>query len=277
MTESGSTVSAVPAQWRTDITDPYDLVEEVVRIVGYDKVPSVLADSSSRAWPHDAAAAASPGRHRAGVSRATSRRSTIPSSAIVTGRLSGLPEDDPRRTALRIANPLSDEEPLLRTTLLPGLLRTLARNVGRGQTDIGLFEMGSVVLPAGEPVKAPRLGVDRRPTDDELKQLEAALPDQPLHVGFVLSGSRGQSGWWGSGTPSSWADAVEACRAVAAALGIEVEVASRPAGAVASGPVRGDPASATSSSAMPASCIRRSARRSACPLVRRPASSTSMC
>ena len=75
-----------------------------------------------------------------------------------------LPADDARRRALRLANPLTDEEPLLRTTLLPGLLRTLARNIGRGFADAALFEMGRVFRPeegAPKPVRPP---VDRGPT-----------------------------------------------------------------------------------------------------------------
>jgi phenylalanyl-tRNA synthetase beta chain len=132
---------------------------------------------------------------------------------------------------VRIANPLSDEEPLLRTTLLPGLLRALARNVGRAQSDLGLFEIGSVFLPLpGERPKAPKLGVDRRPTVEEFKQLEAALPDQPLHLAVVVAGLRSPSGWWGPGVPAGWADAVEACRAVARSLRVDLDVvgAQRP-------------------------------------------------
>ncbi|MBA2773404.1 MAG: phenylalanine--tRNA ligase subunit beta, partial [Nocardioidaceae bacterium] len=137
----------------------------------------------------------------------------------------GLGVDDERRAALRVANPLSEEEPLLRTTLVPGLLRTLARNVSRGRSDVGLYELGSVFLPgvAGRP-KAPKLGVDRAPTVDELKDLEAALPDQPLHVAVVVAGARGQAGWWGPARAAGWADAVEAAREVARAVGLDVRV-----------------------------------------------------
>ena len=96
----------------------------------------------------------------------------------------GLADDDPRRRALRLANPLSEAEPELRTTLLPGLLATLRRNVGRGTRDVALFEIGPG-LPAGRrrcrPL--PAVGVARRPTDEELAALDAALPDQPPHVG----------------------------------------------------------------------------------------------
>ena len=60
----------------------------------------------------------------------------------------GLAEDDPRRQVVLVRNPLSEEEPALRTTLLPGLLATLARNLSRGQRDLALFEHGAV-FPGG--------------------------------------------------------------------------------------------------------------------------------
>src|SRR5260370_2922686 len=80
-----------------------------------------------------------------------------------------LPPDDPRRNALRLVNPISEEEPLMRTTLLPGLLTVLARNVGRGFADLALFELGLVFLsrPQGQPV-APILRVCRAPPPAEL-------------------------------------------------------------------------------------------------------------
>ncbi|WP_458363547.1 phenylalanine--tRNA ligase subunit beta-related protein, partial [Actinacidiphila rubida] len=136
----------------------------------------------------------------------------------------GLDEDDARRRTVTLANPLYDTEPSLRTTLLPGLLATLRRNHGRGAPDLALFETGLVFQPSGEAVVPPRLQVDRRPTDEEIASLEAALPHQPRRVGVVLSGAREQAGWWGKGYPASWADAVEAGRTVAREAGVELTV-----------------------------------------------------
>jgi phenylalanyl-tRNA synthetase beta chain len=136
-----------------------------------------------------------------------------------------LPADDARRRALRLANPLSEDEPLLRTTLLPGLLRTLVRNVGRGFADLGVFEIGLVYRPRPHSAGAPaRLGVDRAPTAEELALIEDVLPDQPLRVAVVLSGDREPAGWWGKGRPVGWADAIEAARTVAAEASAQVEV-----------------------------------------------------
>src|SRR5204862_4820831 len=106
-------------------------------------------------------------------------------------------------------------------TLLPGLLKTLSRNAGRGQADVGLFEFGSVFLPApGERPKAPHLAVDHAPSAEDLKQLEAALPDQPLHLGLVAAGRRPAPAGWGPGRAVVWADAIEACRIAAESVGL---------------------------------------------------------
>src|SRR5260370_1005985 len=122
--------------------------------------------------------------------------------------LLGLPPQDMRRPAVVVANPLSEDEPLLRTTLLPGLFRVLARNIGRGFADTALFEIGLVFRPRPRAAaSAPILPVDRGPSVSELASLEAALPDQPLRVAAVLAGARPLDGWWGPGRASSWPDA----------------------------------------------------------------------
>jgi phenylalanyl-tRNA synthetase beta chain len=136
----------------------------------------------------------------------------------------GLPDDDPARRAVRLANPLSEEQPLLRTMLLPGLLDTLARNVSRGLRDVALFETGLVCLPRPGSPRPPELGVDRPPTEQELAALEATLPEQPRHVAVALAGERVPAGWWGGAEPAGWADAIEAARLVVRAAGGEATV-----------------------------------------------------
>ena len=151
-----------------------------------------------------------------------------------------LPEGDDRRHALVIANPISEDEPLLRTTLLPGLLKVVARNIGRGFSDLALFETGLVIRPGpGGPRTAPILPVDRAPTEAELSELAAALPDQPLHLAVAVTGSRELPGWWGGGRAAGWQDAIEAARQVLRVSGVSFEVRADQPGAVASGPLRG--------------------------------------
>ncbi|RIQ13210.1 phenylalanine--tRNA ligase subunit beta, partial [Jiangella rhizosphaerae] len=172
-------LSVLPPTWRPDLTDPYDLVEEVARLHGYDAVPSVLpvAPAGRGITPSQ--------RLRRRVERAVAAAGYVeaPSYPFV-GEADfdalGFPDDDARRVALRLANPISEEQPLLRTTLLPGLLATLRRNVGRGATDVAVYEAGLVFRPEpGALPVPPRLPVDRRPTDDELAALLGAVPAQP--------------------------------------------------------------------------------------------------
>jgi phenylalanyl-tRNA synthetase beta chain len=135
-----------------------------------------------------------------------------------------LPVDDVRRRSPRLANPLSEEQPLLRGSLLPGLLAVARRNVGRGTTDLALFEIGSVFLgdvAAEAPARPP---VHRRPSAAEWQGLNDLLPHQPIHVAAVLAGNREPQGWWGGARPATWADAVEAARMVALACGVEPSV-----------------------------------------------------
>ncbi|GAA5017634.1 phenylalanine--tRNA ligase subunit beta [Kitasatospora paranensis] len=216
-------LEVTPPSWRPDLTDPYDLAEEVIRLEGYDNVPARMPNVP----PGRGLTEAQRFHRRTGVALAAAGYVEInayPFLGEAAFDALGLAKDDPRRRTVKLVNPLNDEEPALRTTLLPGLLGALRRNIGRGNTDLALFETGTVFLPKPELSVAPRLSVEHRPTDAELAELDAALPDQPRRVAVALAGERLPSGWWGKGGPAGWADAVEAARTVARAANIELTV-----------------------------------------------------
>ncbi len=211
---AGQLLVVIPPSWRPDLTDPSDLAEEVIRLEGYENIPVRMPRApSGRGLTSQQRLRRTIGRALAGTGYVEVLSSPF-GSAADADRLQ-LDPHDPRRRAPEIANPIREEEPLLRTTLLPGLLRVLGRNVGRGFADVALFELGLVFLtrPDGQR-SAPVLRVDRGPTVPEVAALEAALPDQPLHLGAVLAGDREAAGWWGAGRPAGWADAIEAARRV---------------------------------------------------------------
>ncbi|MEQ7126248.1 phenylalanine--tRNA ligase subunit beta [Actinopolymorpha sp. B11F2] len=223
VTAAGGALTITPPSWRPDLTDPNDLAEEVIRLEGYDAVPSVLPVAPpGRGLTADQRLRRLIGQTLAGAGYVEVL--AYPFVGVADFDRLQLPAEDARRRALRLANPLSEEQPLLRTTLLPGLLDTARRNVGRGMTDLALFEVGLVFRPESDTPPAPRLPVDHRPTDEEIAALDAALPRQPRRVGVVLCGERERSGWWGAGRQAGWADAIQAARLVAGAAGMDLDV-----------------------------------------------------
>ncbi|MFD8485434.1 MULTISPECIES: phenylalanine--tRNA ligase subunit beta [Streptomyces] len=215
-------IVTVPS-WRPDLDDINDLAEEVIRLEGYENLPSTLPrPPAGRGLTARQRLHRRVGRALAGAGYVEALNYPFVGEQVFDQL--GLAADDPARRVVKLVNPLSDEEPALRTSLLPGLLGALRRNDGRGAHDLALFETGLVFLPRDEQRVAANLPVDRRPSADDLAALDAALPDQPRHVAVVLAGAREQAGWWGKGRPADWADAVEAARTVAREAGAELGV-----------------------------------------------------
>jgi phenylalanyl-tRNA synthetase beta chain len=216
-------LTVTPPPWRPDLTDPYDVVEEVLRVVGYDQVPSVLPVAPAGRGLTTAQKL----RRRAGMVLAGEglvEVKTFPFAGPADWDRMGLAADDVRRRQVLLENPLSAEEPGMTTTVLAGLLRSLVLNIGRGHSDVHITETGRVFLPQDGDAEAPIYGVDRRPTPEELAAFDAALPDQPYHVGVVMSGERVRSGWAGPGRAATWADALAIVRHLASSLHVDVEV-----------------------------------------------------
>ncbi|MFJ7631447.1 phenylalanine--tRNA ligase subunit beta [Streptomyces sp. NPDC097595] len=209
--------------WRPDLNEPNDLAEEVIRLEGYENLPSTLpTPPSGRGLTDRQRLHRRVGRALAGAGYVEALNYPFIGEAVLDQL--GLEADDARRRTVQLVNPLSDEEPSLRTTLLPGLLGALRRNDGRGSHDLALFETGLVFRPTGDETKPVRLPVDRRPSEQDIASLDAALPRQPRHAAVVLAGAREQAGWWGKGRPADWADSVEAARTIAREAGVEVTV-----------------------------------------------------
>ncbi|MED5816008.1 phenylalanine--tRNA ligase subunit beta [Mycolicibacterium sp. 050232] len=226
LTQIGAAVSGsdpltvTPPSWRPDLRQRADLVEEVLRLEGLESIPSVLPTAPA-------------GR---GLSVVQKRRRAIGKSLALAGfveilptpflpagvfDLWGLGPEDSRRSVTTVLNPLEADRPQLATTLLPGLLEALGRNVSRGTADVALFAIQQVVHPTAETRAVERIPNDRRPTDEEIAGLDASLPEQPQHVAAVLAGLREPAGPWGQGRPVEAADAFEAVRVIGRAAGVE--------------------------------------------------------
>jgi len=214
-------ITLTPPTWRPDLVDPYDYVEEVGRKVGLDTITGVLPTApAGRGFTRSQ-------RLRRALNLALPTAGytevlTFPFMAPADNDRLGVPADDPRRDLVAIANPLSDVQPDLRSTLLPGLFGAVTRNTSRSLDDLALYEQGAVFSGADRPA-APRLPVDRRPGADELAALGAALPRQPRHLACVLTGAWRPAGWAGPAEPVGWAHAVHFAEVAADTVGVTLE------------------------------------------------------
>ena len=153
--------------YRPDATRPADLVEEIARLYGYDRFGDRVRRGMDGSLAPDQAALRRLREALAGAG--LSEVHTL--SFLRQENLDGLrfPDDSPRRLGIRVKNPLREEESVLRTTLIPGLLEAAARNAARGAHRVAFFEIGRVFWRMDDP-------------DDP------RIPRQPRQLGIIITG-----------------------------------------------------------------------------------------
>ena len=219
--EESDALRLTPPTWRPDLRDPFDYVEEIGTKVGLEHLPSVVpAAPTGRGLTFEQQA-------RRAVTRALATTGfvevlTFPFASAADLDALGVEPDDERRRSVRLANPLSDTAPLMRTSILPGLFAAVQRNTSRSNDDLALFESGRVFL-AKEPLPAPMPAVAGRPSDDELAGFAAALPDQPTYLAAVVAGEWRRAGWDGPAQPAGWQHAIAFVEVAAHALGLVLD------------------------------------------------------
>ena len=221
-TETG--LSVTPPTWRPDLTDAPTLVEEIARITGYDRIPSLLpVTPPGRGLSREQRLrrAASQGLASGGLTEVL----TYPFVSIEKAQLFGAADGAPV-PAMKIANPLDPASSYMRTSLLPGLIETAHRNVSRGLTDLALYEIGHVFLPStGATYGSGPLPVgNERPSVDVLAGLNASIPPQPRHAAALFLGDSEPKQPGSDATASGIADALDAARQLALAVGASISV-----------------------------------------------------
>ncbi len=142
---------------RPDVGRPVDLIEEVARLHGYENFPDRIAVGTGGGLPTSEKRLRELRRVMVGAGYFEAIMLSFLGQEDLD-RL-GLADDDPRRDGIELTNPLREEEGVLRTTLLPGLLRAAANNAARGVRDVALFETARVFLddPAAEIPAQPEM------------------------------------------------------------------------------------------------------------------------
>ncbi len=147
--DGADTIAATVPTFRPDVTIEEDLVEEVMRLVGYDRAPARLPRGSGAPAPSPEALA-----DRARDALAAIGLTEIVSWGFVPrpwlAALGGGLSD-----GIALKNPISADYEVMRTSLLPGLVDAARRNLARSVTDVGLFEVGPIVRRAADPKEAP--------------------------------------------------------------------------------------------------------------------------
>lgn len=214
-------LQVTPPTWRGDLTVKADLVEEVLRLEGLEAIPSILPT------PVGGRGLTAQQRRRRAVGHALAYNGyaeILPTPFIANDTFDvwGLAQDDPRRNAVVVQNPLEKDYGIIGTTLLPSMLDAVSRNIARGMKDLQLFGIQQVSFAGAE--QSPMPDVSARPSDQDVQELVESLPKQPLHVVTVGTGEVDYSGPWGEGRPYTYADAIESARVVARACGVELGV-----------------------------------------------------
>lgn len=218
------TLLVTPPSWRADLVAPEDLAEEVARLDGYHRIPSRLP-------------VAPPGRGLTEDQLGRRRVMTVLSAAGLTevldypfvseaeNQLWGSAEVGSTVVSVKLANPISEVDGRLRVSLLPGLLQTVRRNHARGFRDLALYEVGRVFLP-GSQVGSAHVPPGAMALDPAvLADLNRGIPDQPWHVGVVLTGQDTASAPGVAARAFDWQDALDYARMVPEVLGARVIVA----------------------------------------------------
>ena len=200
-----------------------DFAEEIARLNSYDLIPATLPTGKGGARLNDMQY-----RKRAvAISLANQGFTEVINYPFVSQEmvdLLGFTGD--RAKSFKIANPMSEEFPLLRTHLLPGLLTTAVRNIGRGSKNLAIFEIGTIFRNTTPLGKAVNPGISKRPSEKVIKDIYDGVPKQMLFVGAVVTGETILSDWQGSGSKFNWSDAIAKAQEIIESTGNDYEIFS---------------------------------------------------
>ena len=221
VTGSGLIITIEVPTWRPDLSSTADFAEEIARLVGYDQIPLRLPTGKSGAK----LSTMQNRKRQIALMLANQGYTEVINYPFVNQQLvDALGFTGDRAKSFKLANPMSEDFPLLRTHLLPGLLTTLSRNINRGAKDLALFEIGSVfrnISPLGKVVLPT---TERKPSQKVIDSIYSSVPNQMLFVAGVSCGEKYLSSWQGEGSKFEWSDAVSKAAEIIESTGNKYEI-----------------------------------------------------
>jgi len=159
--------------FRVDLSREIDLIEEIARLHGFNRIPVTLPAGTVMAEKESALQRAAPHARRLLVGMGLREVITFSFISPTMVKSLGIQDADDRAKSLRIQNPLSEDQAIMRTTLIPGLLQVIQTNLSRQNLHLKIFELGRVFLP--------------RPDQE--------LPEEVETLGGILTGLREEESW----------------------------------------------------------------------------------
>ena len=210
-----------PPSWRADLANTSDIAEEVARIIGYESIPSILPNRPLHA------SLTSLQKRRRVIAQYLANRGfaevlTFPFTNQKT--IDDMGFVGPRAATYAIANPMSDENPLLRVHLIPGLIEVAARNISRGAKSFAIFEMGSIFRSSQKLETSVSPDVSKRPSADVISKIFASVPQQAEMVSGLLVGKKEEDSWQGKSADYGWNDAIAFAQEILELAHLDYEV-----------------------------------------------------
>ncbi|MFT4147739.1 MAG: phenylalanine--tRNA ligase subunit beta [Micrococcaceae bacterium] len=212
-----------PPSWRPDLVDDSALSEEVVRLNGYEHIPSRVPQAPAGKGMTRTQQL----RRRAADTLASSGLIEVKSYPFVSQEhkdLFGAADSSTKVSAIKLKNPLNSELPYMTPSLLPGLLEVAHRNISRGQKDLALFQKSMVFLPVNSAKVEQLPSAAAKPSDEEISALNAALPDQPHYISGLLAGEEMPAMPHYEPRLFDYSDALSIVQTLANALAVDIDV-----------------------------------------------------
>jgi phenylalanyl-tRNA synthetase beta chain len=176
-------LQVVPPSFRQDVSREVDLMEEIARLAGYDTIPSTFPEASAHAGIPDVHLTTRESIRDALAGFGFAETITYSFISQVSLEQLRLPEDDRRVRTLKLQNPLSEDQAVMRTSLVPGLLATARRNFDHRNMDLRIYELSKVFLT----------------TTDE-------LPEEHYHLAGLMTGMRHPQRFYGGDDKIDYSD-----------------------------------------------------------------------
>jgi len=196
--ETGENLVVVPPSFRMDIEREIDLVEEVARIEGYNRIPVTFPAVRSCSKPTRLEYSLRDRLREVLVGCGFSEVISYSFTSRDSADLLDAPEGHALRSFVALMNPLSMDQSVMRTSLVPGLAGAAKTNLSRGEQEIKLFEWGKIFSPSGD-----------------------ALPDESTMISGLMTGVYHRKEWYGSERPVDFHDIKGVVETLLEAVGVD--------------------------------------------------------